>query len=103
MLNSPTFSRAAYTQGGFLDVGEIETALAPFPLRFHVGTKDGVNAGLIALSLCFQPLQNIVIQPDRYPVLGSGNNDLGMLRPVRINTECCHILRSLLCYLFLGH
>src|SRR5262245_24708582 len=77
--------------------------LPPLSLRFYVSAKDGVDTGLIAPPLRFQPLYNIVIESDCDPILGSRSDDLGVLHPVWINAEFRHIRNCLPLHLFIGH
>jgi len=43
---------------------------------FHVGSEDGVDPGLVALSLPFEPVQHIGIQPEGHHLLACRHADL---------------------------
>src|SRR6202051_2003387 len=48
-------------------------------LRLHVGTQNGVNAGLVAAALLLEPFHDIMVHPDRQAFLWLRYGELGFL------------------------
>jgi hypothetical protein len=47
-------------------------------LGFHVGAEDGVDAGLVAFAVLFEPLHDVVVHADGEAVFGLGQGELGV-------------------------
>jgi len=46
-------------------------------LGFHVGAQDGVDAGLVAFAVLFEPLHDVVVHADGEAVFGLRQGELG--------------------------
>jgi hypothetical protein len=46
-------------------------------LGFHVGAEDGVDAGLVAFAVLFEPLDDVVVDADGETVFWFGQVELG--------------------------
>jgi hypothetical protein len=46
-------------------------------LGFHVGAEDGVDAGLVAFAVLFEPLHDVVVDADGEAVFGFRQGELG--------------------------
>ena len=46
-------------------------------LGFHVGAEDGVDAGLVAFAVLFEPLHDVVVDADGWAVLWFWQGELG--------------------------
>ena len=46
-------------------------------MRFHVGSEEGVDPCLIAGSVCFEPLKDLLIEPDGDRCLWLGETQYG--------------------------
>ena len=40
------------------------TSAGVVSLRFHMGAQDGVDAGLVAFAVLFEPLHDVVVHAD---------------------------------------
>ena len=46
-------------------------------MGFHVGAEDGVDAGLVAFAVLFEPLHDVVVDADGWAVLWFWQGELG--------------------------